>query len=115
MAESDCEVLPTHSENFGMVVAEALACGTPVICSYGAPWAGLVTNKCGWWVPTEESALESAMCEAMSLDDMARRNMGARGREWMKRDFDWNAIGRKMKIAYTWLLNGGDKPEWVIT
>lgn len=113
MAESDCEVLPTHSENFGMVVAEALACRTPVICSHGAPWKGLVTNKCGWWVPTEESALESAMHEAMSLDDTARREMGARGREWMKRDFDWNAIGRKMKAAYEWLLNGGNKPEWV--
>ena len=113
MAKSDCEVLPTHSENFGMVVAEALACGTPVICSHGAPWKGLVTNKCGWWVPTEELALESAMHEAMSLDDTARREMGARGREWMKRDFDWNAIGRKMKASYEWLLNGGDKPEWV--
>lgn len=113
MAESDCEVLPTHSENFGMVVAEALACGTPVICSHGAPWAGLEANKCGWWVPTEEAALESAMREAMSLNDATRREMGARGREWMKRDFDWNAIGRKMKVAYEWLLNGGDKPEWV--
>ena len=61
MAESDCEVLPTHSENFGMVVAESLACGTPVICSQGAPWKGLNTEKCGWWVPTTEMAFENAM------------------------------------------------------
>lgn len=117
MAESDCEVLPTHSENFGMVVAEALACGTPVICSHGAPWEGLMTNKCGWWVPTEEVSLESAMCEAMSLNDATRQEMGARGREWMKRDFDWNIIGQKMKIAYAWLLDMSDKsykPEWIL-
>lgn len=31
----------------------------------------------------------------------------------MKRDFDWHVIGRKMKTAYEWLLNGGDKPEWI--
>lgn len=31
----------------------------------------------------------------------------------MKRDYDWHAIGRKMKASYEWLLNGGDKPEWV--
>ena len=53
------------------------------------------------------------MHEAMSLDDTARREMGTRGREWMKRDFDWKAIGRKMKAAYEWLLHGGNKPEWV--
>ena len=32
----------------------------------------------------------------------------------MKRDFDWNAIGKKMKIAYEWLCGKGDKPEWVV-
>ena len=61
MAESDCEVLPTYSENFGMVVAEALACGTPVICSHGAPWSGLCSEKCGWWVPAELSDRKSVV------------------------------------------------------
>lgn len=40
-------VLPTHSENFGMVVAEALAHGCPAVASRGAPWAGLKTEGCG--------------------------------------------------------------------
>ena len=113
MAEADCEVLPTHSENFGMVVAEALAVGTPVICSYGAPWKGLNTERCGWWVPTEESTLEDAMKDAMSRPCEELAAMGSRGRKWMKRDFDWNAIGCKMKVAYEWLLGKGDRPEWV--
>ena len=113
MAESDCEILPTHSENFGMVVAEALACGTPVICSHGAPWERLNTEKCGWWVSAEEQSLTNAMVEAMSMPPEELAAMGARGREWMKRDFDWNAIGRKMKTAYEWLLGETDKPNWV--
>ena len=113
ISESDCMVLPTHSENFGMVVAESLACGTPAICSHGAPWKGLVDNKCGWWVPTEDAALEEAMRAAMKMPRPELLAMGARGREWMRRDFDWNAIGLKMKTAYEWLLGKCDKPEWV--
>ena len=66
MANSDCFVFPTHSENFGMVVAESLACGTPVVCSHGAPWDGLVENACGWWESTENSLFECALREAMS-------------------------------------------------
>jgi len=113
MAESDCFILPTHSENFGMVVAESLACGTPVICSHGAPWEGLNREKCGWWVATDETAITNAMKMVMSMERDELSVMGLRGRDWMKRDFDWNAIGRKMKMAYEWLLGRVDRPDWV--
>ena len=39
--------------------------------------------------------------------------MGECGREWMRRDFGWNAMGRKMRVAYEWLLGAGNKPEWI--
>ena len=113
LRESSFLVLPTHSENFGMVVAESLSCGTPVICSHGAPWQGLVPNKCGWWVPIDESAFLNAMREAMSMKQDEIAEMGERGRKWMRHDFSWTAIGVKMKVAYEWLLGQGEKPEWV--
>ena len=39
--------------------------------------------------------------------------MGPNGCEWMQRDFAWHGIGDHMKTAYKWLLNGGNRPEWV--
>ena len=41
MKAADLFVLPTKNENFGIVVAESLACGVPVITTKGAPWAEL--------------------------------------------------------------------------
>lgn len=115
VAQSECIVLPTHSENFGMVIAEALSCGTSAICSYGAPWEGLNTEKCGWWVPTTVDDFELAMSAAMSMSREDLLAMGKRGRKWMQRDFSWESIGVKMKAAYEWLLDPGhvEKPEWV--
>lgn len=114
MAQSDCLVLPSHSENFGMVVAESLACGTPVICSQGAPWKGLDENGCGWWVETNDKAFEKTMRIVMSKPSEELKLMGERGIEWMRRDYSWDAIGTKMKDAYSWLLdNNNDKPDWV--
>src|SRR5262249_61773259 len=47
---ADFFVLPTLNENFAITVAEALAAGTPVIATKGAPWHGLASKGCGWWV-----------------------------------------------------------------
>lgn len=117
MAESECMVLPTHSENFGMVVAESLACGTPVICSTGAPWRGLEDNNCGWWIPPEEESFLNKMRQVMLLSRDELRKMGENGRDWMRRDFDWEGIGLKLKMAYEWLLHQKELPcpSWVIT
>lgn len=36
--QADVFILPTYSENFGMVIAEAMSCGVPVITTKGTPW-----------------------------------------------------------------------------
>jgi glycosyltransferase involved in cell wall biosynthesis len=112
--DADLFVLPTFSENFGVVVAEAMAHGVPVITTRGAPWSDLITNGCGWWVDIGVDPLEQALRDAMSLSDDERGMMGARGREYVRR-FDWDTIAQQTTQVYRWVLDQGDKPECVIT
>ena len=112
---ADVLVLPSHSENFGVVVAEALSRGIPCIASRGAPWAGLETHQCGWWVDPTTEGLSSALQRALSMPADELRASGLRGRTWMQQDFGWNRIAEQMAATYTWLIRGGDCPPWVQT
>ncbi len=115
LAGGDIYVLPSDTENFGVTVAEALASGTPVIASQGTPWQGLERERCGRWVPIGVEPLAAALKEMMAMSDEERAAMGARGREWIRRDFSWKGIGAQMKAAYEWLLISGkkDRPNMV--
>ena len=110
---ADLFVLPTHSENFGMVVAEALAHGCPAVVSRGAPWPGLETEGCGWWVDNSVPTLVAALDTAMQLPPGQLVAMGLCGRAWMERDFGWATIGQKMDAAYRWLVAGGERPAFI--
>ena len=98
--------LPTQFENFGMTVAESLSMGTPVIVTKGAPWQGLETNHCGWWIDAGVEACTDALDQAMRtpLDEL--RQMGDRGRVWMASSFAWNSIVERMRSVYDWVFNG---------
>jgi glycosyltransferase involved in cell wall biosynthesis len=111
---ADLFILPSHSENFGIVIAEALTCGVPVITTRATPWAGIPAHQCGWWVDTGMEALVAALHEAVALSDEDRRAMGARGRAWVEKDFSWNNVGAQMKSVYHWLLHAGAKPDCVV-
>lgn len=113
-ARADLFVLPTYSENFGIVVAEALWAGVPVITTKGTPWGELETTKCGKWIdlpaegsnPSAWSVLVAALREMMSLSDDERRQMGARGRSLVEEKYTWNAVVKTMLKGYEEVLNG---------
>lgn len=107
-------VLPTYSENFGIVVAEALAAGVPVLTTQGAPWRELITRHCGWWIPTGQQALDKALPEVLGTSPARLKTMGARGIGLVHAKYDWTAIGRHLVQTYNWLLGQGSKPVFVM-
>jgi glycosyltransferase involved in cell wall biosynthesis len=108
---ADLFVLPTLNENFGLTVAEALAAGTPVISTKGAPWFGVESEGCGWWIDHGVEPLTVALAEATAMPREALRQMGAKGRAWMERDFSWDRVARDMLDAYRWLTGRAEVPN----
>jgi glycosyltransferase involved in cell wall biosynthesis len=96
-AESDVFVAPSYVENFGMVIAEALAHEVPVIAGRGTPWEGLHVNQCGLWVENDAQSLAAAIRRMRALP---LREMGKRGRCWMQREFSWEAVSRQMLTVF---------------
>ena len=111
--QGDLFILPSHSEGFGLVVAEALSHGLPAIVCKGAPWAGLEANGCGWWIEHSEAQIAETLSGAMSMSDLDLRAMGQRGRDWVGRDFSQQRVTQLLREAYGWLLGGGPAPQCV--
>ena len=111
--QADLFVLPTHSENFGMTVAESLAAETPVIVTKGAPWEALRQKEAGWWIDIGAEPLVAALEQALDLPSSVLKKKGHHGRDWMIRDFSWQAVADNMGSFYNWLARGGDVPPFV--
>lgn len=94
---ADVCVVPSFSENFGMVVAESLAHGVPVVVSRGAPWRRVESERCGLWVDNSPEGLANAI---RNIGSMPLEEMGRAGRKWMEREYGWRGISVRMAGLY---------------
>jgi glycosyltransferase involved in cell wall biosynthesis len=106
-------VLPSLSESFGLVVAEALAAGRPAIATTGSPWRKLVEEHCGWYVEPTVAALAGAIREALSLPADQLAAMGRNGRRLAERELAWSRVIPRFERMYEWVGRGGAVPEFV--
>ena len=108
LANADVFVLPSYSENFGIVVAEAMAWGRPVIASTGTPWKEIADVGAGWWVKPEEDVLAGALAEALGKRREELDAMGAKGRALVERSYTWSAPAERLTKAYEEALASAD-------
>ncbi|WP_420151639.1 glycosyltransferase [Spirosoma sp.] len=87
-ADALVTILPSHAENFGNVVIESMAQGTPVIASTGTPWQQLEIEQAGHWVHNDSDSLRRAIETYMTLSANDYESYRKRAFELAHRDFD---------------------------
>ena len=103
--ESDLFVLPTLNENFGIVIAESLLSGTPVITCKGAPWEMLEKEHCGWWVERSVDAIAAAIEKGINTDESDLERMGRTGRKYVEEHYSSEKVARQFVDLYQTLCN----------
>lgn len=104
--DADLLVLPTHSESFGMAIAEALAHGVPVLTTTAAPWSMLKDRGCGWWVDATVDGIAEGLRLATSMDCGRLQAMGAKGRAFVASEFGWQRVANEYLAMYANLKKG---------
>ena len=97
-------VLPSYSENFGISVLEAMACGLPVIVSDKVNlWPDIVEAGAGMVAPCDAFAFSRKMMDVLRDEELARR-LGGNGSSLVRGKYSWEDIAARLLSVYSSLL-----------
>ena len=89
---AQCLVMPSHTENFGLVAPEALFQNTPVIASINTPWKVLNTEKAGFHVINTPEAISDSVIRLIKEVDLYSKNTNQ-----VVKQFYWSKIAIRYK------------------
>ena len=93
-------ILPSYSENFGNVVAEAMAMGCPVVVTPEVGIASLVNRPARAWSPREILGYWLRRCCQLLADPIRLEQMGASGRRAAQEHLSWDAVAARAETLY---------------
>ncbi len=89
---AQCLVMPSHTENFGLVAAEALFHNTPVIASKNTPWEVLETEHAGFHIINTPQAISQAVITILEDTELYSKNTNR-----VVEQFSWSKIAKTYK------------------
>lgn len=102
----DVAVTPSFSEGFANAIGEAMSCGIPCVVTDVGDSARVLAD-CGRVVPPADSpALAKAISDLLQISDLARRNLGLRGRQRVMEEFSISAVVARYEALYKSLASG---------
>ena len=96
-----------------MVIAEAMSCGVPVITTNGTPWQELNEKHLGWCIDLSIENLANTISEAINKGQDKLFELGQQCSKHIYDTYQYTEVAAKNKAVYEWIVNGGDKPEYV--
>lgn len=81
-------ILPSHTENFGNVVVEALIHGVPVVASKGTPWKILEEHNAGFWVDNSVNSLKDIIEYVIDIKEEEYTEMSVNAKKLLEEEFD---------------------------
>jgi len=106
LRDSDIFVLPSYTENFGIAVVEAMACGLPVIISNKVNiWRGVVEASAGIVTDCDSHQVAEAILKLLDNPQLAE-DMGERGKKLVAANYTWPKVAEKLIRIYNDILSG---------
>ncbi len=92
-------ILPLHKEQFGRVLAEAMAAGVPVVGSSSGAIPEVIGDA-GLVVPERDPAALAAALDRLACDAALRADLAARGRRRASEQFGWPVVVQRTVAVY---------------
>ncbi|MCM1984601.1 glycosyltransferase [Lyngbya confervoides] len=106
---SDLFVLPTYSENFGIVLAEAMIAGLPILTTPGAQISREIAQAKAGLIADSEVDLQLALQQLLSSPSL-RRELGQNGKQLAQQRYSWPAIAQEFANTYRAVLERKSLP-----
>ena len=100
----DLLLLPSKSENFGMVVLESLSRGLPVLTTANTPWQSIKKHNAGWIISDNYSSLLNTLKKIFNFS-VKKFNIKSNNAINLAKKYKLNLIIRKYLKVYRYLLS----------